>query len=70
MTQEKKETSQEKPTQKDQLKWEKKQVTDGLFDLIQPIISNFILLADEEKKRTIDKLSKTKKMLEKMRETR
>lgn len=62
--------SQEKTSSDSKLSWEKKEKTKGIFELLQPILGNFVLLIEEEKKRTLDKLEKAKKTLEKVKNSR
>ena len=53
------------------LKWERKLKGNGiLIDLLQPIIGNFVLLVEEERKRTLEKMEQAKKTLERMKENR
>ena len=52
------------------LKWERKVRSKGVFDLIQPILGNFVLLIEEERKRTIEKMERAKKVLERMKNNR
>lgn len=54
----------------DNLKWEKKIPNKGILDLLQPIVGNFVLLIEEERKRTLDKLEKTKNTLDRMKNNR
>ena len=71
MSQEKKE--QDNPnTENDDpsLQWEKKTKSKGIFELLQPIIGNFVLLIEEERKRTIAQVDKAKETLERMKNNR
>jgi len=68
MSQNQKTQQQQNPTEK--LKWEKNRPTKGIFELLQPIIGSFVLLIEEERKRTIDQLEKTKDTLENLRNNR
>ena len=56
--------------EKEELQWEKKTKKTGILDLLQPILGNFVLLVEEERKRTIEKLEKTKETLERMKNNR
>lgn len=69
MSQEKK-TPQSNDTVETNLKWEKKKKSKGIFELLQPILGNFVLLIEEERKRTIEQAEKTKKTLERMKQNR
>jgi len=69
MNQEKKK-AQNSDTEKSNLKWEEKTKNKGIFELLQPILGNFILLIEEERKRTIEQVEKTKKTLERMKQNR
>ena len=65
MTQKEKKSQEKKSgTKEEHLKWQKKTKNKGILDLLQPIVGNFILLIEEERKRTLDKVEKTKKILE------
>jgi len=70
MSQEKK-AKNNKPTDAEntKLKWERKTKNQGILDLLQPIVGNFVLLIEEERKRTLDKLVKTKETLERMKKS-
>ena len=68
MTEEKKKHQEE--IKEKNLKWAKKIKSKGIFDLLQPIVGNFILLIEEERKRTIDQVEKAKKTLERMKNNR
>ena len=46
--------------------WEKKKKL-GFEEMLQPILGNLLLLIEEEKKRTIEKMEKTKQLLENMK---
>ena len=72
MAEEKKQPQEEKSsdTKADQLQWEKKTKSAGIFELLQPIVGNFVLLIEEERKRTIDQVDKAKKSLERMKNNR
>lgn len=69
MSQEKK-TPQSNDTEETNLKWEKKKKSKGIFELLQPILGNFVLLIEEERKRTIEQVEKTKTTLERMKQNR
>lgn len=60
-------SSGEENTPEEQLQWEKKTKKTGILDLLQPIVGNFVLLIEEERKRTLEKLEKTKETLERMK---
>jgi len=68
MTQEK--TYSEKKQEDEKLSWERKTKKQGIFDLLQPILGNFVLLVEEERKRTLEKLEKTKQTLDKVKNNR
>jgi len=72
MSQEEKKKPNNSPedTEDTKLKWEKKTKSKGIFDLLQPIIGNFVLLIEEERKRTLDQVEKAKKTLERMKKNR
>jgi len=55
---------------KTKLKWEKKKASKGIFELLQPILGNFVLLVEEEKKRTLEQMKKTKETLERLKNNR
>lgn len=58
-------------TPENNLKWEKKIKGNGvILDLLQPIIGNFVLLIEEERKRTLEKMEQAKKTLDRMKENR
>lgn len=69
MSQEKK-TPQSNDPEETNLKWEKKKRSKGIFELLQPILGNFVLLIEEERKRTIEQVEKTKTTLERMKQNR
>jgi len=69
MSQEKKKP-QSNDTENTNLKWEKKKKSKGIFELLQPILGNFVLLIEEERKRTIEQVEKTKQTLERMKQNR
>jgi predicted LPLAT superfamily acyltransferase len=53
------------------LKWENKVKGKGIIlELLQPIIGNFVLLIEEERKRTLEKMEQAKDTLERMKENR
>jgi len=68
MNQEKK-PQKENPDEKN-LKWEKKKPSKGIFELLQPILGNFVLLIEEEQKRTLEQMKKTKSTLERLKNNR
>jgi len=61
------EESKQQDNTGENLQWEKKTKKTGIMDLLQPIIGNFVLLVEEERKRTLEKLEKTKETLERMK---
>jgi len=63
-----KESQDSKSTEK--LKWERKTPNKGIFELLKPIVGNFMLLVEEEQKRTIEQLEKTKSTLERLKNNR
>ncbi len=66
----KKQNSDPDDTKTENLQWEKKTKNPGIFELLQPILGNFVLLIEEERKRTLEKLEKTKDTLERMKNNR
>jgi hypothetical protein len=70
MSQEKKEQDSNNETDDPSLQWEKKTKSKGIFELLQPIVGNFVLLIEEERKRTLDQVEKAKETLERMKNNR
>jgi len=71
MSKEKKKPESKSDEKKDEnLKWEKKTKSKGIFDLLQPIVGNFVLLIEEERKRTLGQMEKAKETLERMKNNR
>lgn len=70
MNQEKKEQDNKNTNDDPKLQWENKTKSKGIFELLQPIIGNFVLLIEEERKRTMDQVEKAKETLERMKNNR
>jgi hypothetical protein len=70
MNQEKKEQDNKSDPNDPSLQWEKKTKSKGIFELLQPIIGNFVLLIEEERKRTLEQVEKAKETLERMKNNR
>lgn len=68
------ETKKDQPSNdspKEALKWERGVAGNGiLVDLLQPILGSFVLLLEEESKRTLEKMEQAKKTLERLKENR
>jgi len=70
MNQEKKEQDNKSDPNDPSLQWEKKTKSKGIFELLQPIIGNFVLLIEEERKITLEQVEKAKETLERMKNNR
>jgi len=52
---------------KESLAWETDHKNKTIYDLLEPIVRNFILIVEAEQQRTVEQLKQTEKNLEKMR---
>ena len=55
---------------KENINWDKKEKVPLFKDALLPILNNFVLILEEEKKRTIKKIEEAKKLLEKSKTIR